>query len=331
MKYTDEETITQIVRRGNIIRDRRNHGRLCALGGLSVGLAIALIVALVTGGGFRSGNKVAPGGEIAAVETTQAPKAESMTQELAQNPGGESGSEDGQLPGGTPIVGDDPGGDIPGDTPIVGPGGSALPPDIPQQAEKIWIDKPWEIEASAASVLKLETYDAKGERICSGSGFVVYDRRFLVTARHVVVNMDHIVATTDWGDTFEVRDVIAVDSEQDIAVCRIPEEVELPPLTANDNIPTRGDRVVAIGSQFGVVNLITDGMLSGYWVSGDVDRLLFTAPVASGSSGGPLFDDHGKVIGVVSGTYDGGQNLNFAVPITRVYTLIESEMEVKKE
>ena len=316
MKYTDEETITQIVRRGNIIRDRRNHGRLCALGGLSVGLAIALIVALLTGVGFRIGNKGAPGDDLAVAATTQASGMENTTQEFAQNPGGESGSEDGLLPGDTPNVGGDPAG---------------LPPDMPQQAEKAWIDKPWELETAAASVLKLETYDARGERICSGSGFVIYDRRFLVTARHVVVNMDHMVATTDWGETFEVREVIAVDADHDIAVCLIPEDVELTPLNAADTIVTRGERVAAIGSQFGAVNLITTGMLSGYWVSGDVDRLLFTAPVASGSSGGPVFNSRGQVIGVVSGTYDGGQNLNFAVPIAKVYTLIESEMEVNKE
>ena len=340
MKYTDDEAITEIVRRGRVIRDRRNYGRLCMLGGLSVGLAVALFVVLLTGVGFRLRNKGEPGG-VAVVETTVASPGENNTEspetdhnalpeEFANVPGSEDGMSE-MNPGGTPIVGGDPGEDIPGETPGSIPGGSGLPPQMPQQAEKVWIDKPWELEAAAASVLKLETYDATGQRICSGSGFIAFDRRFLITARHVVVNMDHLTATMDWGETFEVREVIAVDADQDIAICRIPEGIEMAPLTVSDTIVTRGEKVAAIGSQFGAVNLITTGMLSGYWTSGDIERILFTAPVASGSSGGPVFNSRGEVIGVVSGTYDGGQNLNFAVPIQRVYTLIESEMEVNEE
>lgn len=79
MKYTDDEAITEIVRRGRVIRDRRNYGRLCALGGLSVGLAVALFVVLLTGVGFRLRNKGEPGG-VAVVETTQASPGESNTE-----------------------------------------------------------------------------------------------------------------------------------------------------------------------------------------------------------------------------------------------------------
>ena len=335
MRYSDDDAIREIVQRGRSVRDRRMYGRMCALGGLSVGLAIALIFVLLFGRGTRIGNN-GGSGDIAMVSTTQASPSEDATKvqgedrpevenptmpvEFAQEPSGEPGSEDAQVPGG----------DIPGGTPNVG-GGNALPPSMAQPGEKIWIDKSWELQAAAMSVMKLETYDAKGERICSGSGFVIYDQQYLVTACHVVVNMDHLVATMDCGRTFEVREVIAVDQEQDIAVLRItefPEEL-IVPLKPVDGISMKGSRVAAIGSQFGVVNMITTGMLSGYWYNGDNDRILFTASVASGSSGGPLFDEYGFVIGVISGTYDGGQNLNLAVPIEKVYRLLESEMEVK--
>ena len=328
MKYSDDEAIREIVQRGRSVRDRRMYGRMCALGGLSVGLAVALIFVLLTGIGVRMGGN-AGSGDIAVVSTTQASPGEEATKtpveestlppvELAEGTEEVSGTEDAQLPGGEPIVGGNP----------------ALPPSMPQPGEKDWIDKGWELEAAAASVLKLDTYDAQGERICTGSGFVIYDQQYLVTAYHVVVNMDHLIATMDWGDTFEVRDVIAVDQELDIAVLRItqlPEEVEIKPLKPVDGKPMRGNKVAAIGSQFGITNMITTGMLSGYWVTGENERILFTAPVASGSSGGPLFGEYGFVIGVISGTYDGGQNLNIAVPIDRVYKLLESEMEVNEE
>lgn len=333
MKYSDDDAIREIVHRGREVRSRRTYGRMCALGGLSVGLAIALIIVLLTGVGVRVGKNGGSGTDVAVVSTTQASPGEEGT----MSPG-EDGTEDNTLPPVELAEGstDDPGsldGAVPGGTPDIG-GNPALPPEMPSVQEKEWIDKSWELEAAAASVLKLETYDAKGERICTGSGFVIFDKQYLVTACHVIVNMDHLVATMDWGDTFEVRDVIAVDQDMDIAVLRItqlPEEVDIMPLQPVDGYPTRGGRVVAIGSQFGITNMITTGILSGYWVTENSDRILFTAPVASGSSGGPLFDKNGKVIGVISGTYDGGQNLNIAVPIERVYTLLESEMEVNEQ
>ena len=92
----------------------------------------------------------------------------------------------------------------------------------------------------------------------------------------------------------------------------------------------RGEKVAAIGSQFGIVNLITLGNVCGSFEMTDATWILFTAPVSSGNSGGPVLNDQGKVIGITAGAYDKGQNMNLAAPIMvakKLYREINAEVE----
>lgn len=188
------------------------------------------------------------------------------------------------------------------------PGGSV------KDGERSFSETPEAIEKAAASVVKLEVYDRFGEKLASGSGFCMFDETVLVTAAHVTANMAYMTATRDDGETFRIDTVIAGSTERDIAICRLPEGVRMTPLPGARGMPLRGEKLVVIGSQFGVVNLATLGNLAKVWESGSGTRLLFTAPVSAGNSGGPVFDSGGNVVGIVSGTYDKGQNMNIAVP-----------------
>ena len=172
----------------------------------------------------------------------------------------------------------------------------------------------YDFETLAASVVKLEVFNAKGDRIGTGSGFAAYDESILITARHVIVNMDHMTATRDDGSTFRINRTIIADEKTDIAICALPEDARLVPLVFAEEMPRRGSDTAVISSQFGIPNLVTKGNVCGYWETGDSEWLVFTAPVSGGSSGGPLFDEKGHVIGIVSGTYEKGQNLNIAAP-----------------
>ncbi len=178
------------------------------------------------------------------------------------------------------------------------------------------------IERCAASVVRLEVYDAAGDKIGTGSGFVAFDPAVLVTARHVIVNMDYMIATRDDGTTFRIDRALDADDAADIALCALPEDANLAPLTVAAGEPLRGDGVVAVGSQFGLVNLVTLGNVCGRWQAEGVDWILFTAPVSAGCSGGPLLNDNNEVIGMIMGTYEKGQNLNLAAPIEAVAALL---------
>lgn len=181
----------------------------------------------------------------------------------------------------------------------------------------------YDIDSLAAGVVRLEVYDADGGYLGTGSGFALGDPAVLVTAAHVLVNMDHMIAYRDDGTSFRVDRALDGDTDSDIAVCLLPEDADLPPLTAATETARRGDDVTVIASQFGLTNLISKGTLCGRWITRDADWLLFTAPVSAGSSGGPVFDAAGAVIGIVTGTYEKGQNLNLAAPIEAALELID--------
>ena len=183
------------------------------------------------------------------------------------------------------------------------------------------------IERCAASVVRLEVYDAGGDKIGTGSGFAAFDPAVLVTARHVIANMAYMIATRDDGTTFRIDRAIDADEAADIALCALPEDANLMPLTVAAGEPLRGDGVVAMGSQFGLVNLVTLGNVCGRWQAEDVDWILFTAPVSAGCSGGPLLNDNNEVIGMIMGTYEKGQNLNLAAPIEAVAALYDSDTD----
>lgn len=196
---------------------------------------------------------------------------------------------------------------------LAGVGGAAESPPL--------TGDPAAIERAAASVVRLEVYDDRGDRIGTGSGFAAFDPVVLVTACHVIVNMDHMIATRDDGAQFRIERAINADEDNDLALCALPEDAGLEPLNLSTEKLMRGAGVVAIGSQFGLINLATIGNVCGIWRTEDTDWILYTAPVSSGSSGGPLLDDGGRVIGIITGTYDKGQLLNLAATAEAASTL----------
>ena len=82
-----------------------------------------------------------------------------------------------------------------------------------------------------------------------------------------------------------------------------------------------GDEVVAIGNPLGLKNTISPGIISGIREMEGFKVFQLTAPISSGSSGGPLFNLYGEVIGVTYSSMIKGQNLNFAIPINDVKLL----------
>ncbi len=90
--------------------------------------------------------------------------------------------------------------------------------------------------------------------------------------------------------------------------------------------PVVGMKVYAIGSPKGLESTFSEGIVSGYRSGSEgLPRLQFSAPVSPGSSGGPLVDETGQVVGVVTALHRGGQNLNFAVPASEVRDFLKGQ------
>ena len=184
-------------------------------------------------------------------------------------------------------------------------------------------DSPENISAASQSVVKLECYDKNGRLYSTGSGFACFADNVIVTNYHVIEgNVYKIVASTETGQSFKVRYVLATDKEKDIALLYTIRSHNLPvlPLGNCDDLK-KGEKVVAIGSPLGLMNSVSTGVFSGFTDENGIQTLQFTAPISSGSSGGALFNDSGEVIGITFASYEAGQNLNLAIPIADVERL----------
>jgi serine protease Do len=149
-----------------------------------------------------------------------------------------------------------------------------------------------------------------------GTGFVVRPDGWIATNFHVVANAAHVSVTTGDGREFEVVEVLGTSPDHDLALVRI-EASGLPALTLGDSEAMRpGDPVVAIGNPLGLEDTVSNGLISAVRTIHQGSNVLqISAPIAPGSSGGPIFNDRGEVIGVATAFMHGGQNLNFGVPI----------------
>lgn len=83
-----------------------------------------------------------------------------------------------------------------------------------------------------------------------------------------------------------------------------------------------GDEVYAVGNPLGLEGTFSRGIVSGIRQIGSETLFQITAPISPGSSGGPILDTRGKVIGVAMATFKGGQSLNFAIPVAYLKSLL---------
>ena len=186
------------------------------------------------------------------------------------------------------------------------------------------------IEAADASVVTIFCYDYDGELAATGSGFVAFDGKTIITNYHVMTSAYTCKISTNQDISYEVSKILCYSKDQDIAILQLAKETGLQPMTLGDsNIIKKGETVVAIGSPLGIKNTVSTGVLSGRLMEDNMDVLQFTAPISSGSSGGALFDNNGNVIGITFASYVDGQNLNLAIPIELAVKLYDNKGAAK--
>ena len=192
-------------------------------------------------------------------------------------------------------------------------------------------DDPEAIAAASQSVVKLNCYDKGGNLYATGSGFACFEDNIIVTNYHVIQdNVYSIKASAEDGTTFEITNVVATDKDRDIAILQTATPHNLTLLQpGNSGTLQKGEKVVAIGSPLGLLNSVSAGVFSGYTNEDGMDVLQFTASISSGSSGGALFNDAGEVLGITYASYEAGQNLNLAIPMTEVERVWNSRTNVR--
>ena len=157
-----------------------------------------------------------------------------------------------------------------------------------------------------------------------GTGFVIRADGWIATNLHVIVGGPRVKVTLADRE-LDVVEVIAASPEHDLAVVRV-EAHGLQVLALGDSDAMRpGDAVVAIGNPMGLENTVSNGLVSARRkFDAGVEVLQISAPIAPGSSGGPIFNDHGEVIGIATAVLEEGQNLNFGMPVRYLASMLKA-------
>ncbi len=192
-----------------------------------------------------------------------------------------------------------------------------LPSAALADAEKIFRE-------NSKAVVVIVSYDSKGNPISQGSGFVIREDGAIVTNYHVISKAAEIKIKA--GDKiFKVQGLLHIDKENDIVMLKADAKGLLSVKTGDINKANVGERLYVISSPQGLENTISDGILSGIReVTPKKKMLQITAPVSSGSSGGPVFNKNGEVIGIATFIVKEAQNLNFAMPVNLIKDKISS-------
>ncbi len=174
------------------------------------------------------------------------------------------------------------------------------------------------------SVVLLVMQDQHHQPVALGSGFFVRPG-IIATNVHVIRGAATGYAKLIGRETkLEIVGVVGLDSAHDLALLSIAGGAA-PPLSVGDSGSMHvGDEVYAVGNPEGLEGTFSDGIVSGIRKIGGERLLQITAPISPGSSGGPVLNANGKVVGVAVATFRGGQNLNFAIPSAYLSTLIAS-------
>lgn len=172
------------------------------------------------------------------------------------------------------------------------------------------------------SAVAVETFDARGEKLSRGSGFFI-DVDRIVTNRHVIEGAYRAEIHSSNGNVYPVKQVLAVDAEGDIALLKIDTPtVPVRPLSLDKTSPQEGESIVVIGNPLGLEGSVTNGIVSAVRDIPTFGRIIqITAPISSGSSGSPVVNMQGQVIGIATLQITGGQSVNFAIPSERISQL----------
>jgi serine protease Do len=154
-----------------------------------------------------------------------------------------------------------------------------------------------------------------------GSGFIIDPTGVIVTNNHVVKDSTSVEVTLSDGTNLKAK-ILGTDPRTDIAVLKVDAGHPLPYIQLGDSAKVApGEWVVAMGNPFGLSGSVTAGIVSALGRNigdGPYDQFIqVDAPINRGNSGGPLFTQDGKAIGMntaILSPSGGSIGIGFAIP-----------------
>ena len=172
------------------------------------------------------------------------------------------------------------------------------------------------------STVLLVMEDSNGQPLSIGSGFFVRDGH-IATNLHVVEGASRGYAKlVGQNEKYDIEGITAIDAERDLVVLKVRSFGPQLVLLGNSDRVQVGETVYAVGNPHGLEGTFSDGIISSIRYVGSSMILQITAPLSPGSSGGPVLNRRGEVIGISVITIRNGQNLNFAIPSSYLLELL---------
>jgi hypothetical protein len=190
--------------------------------------------------------------------------------------------------------------------------------------ERHRLDIPTIARLANGAVVSVVMSDKNNQPVAQGSGFLITPDGDIATNYHVIQEGTSAVIKFPDGAFYLVDGVVAVDKDHDIAIIKA-HGTNFHTVAFGDSDKLQvGEDVVAIGNPLSLESTVSNGIISGMreLEGSDIKFLQITAPISPGSSGGPLFNMMGEVVGITTSHLREGENLNFAIPINRLKALL---------
>lgn len=184
---------------------------------------------------------------------------------------------------------------------------------------------------SSSAVVSIKTKDKDGKEMGMGSGFIISEDGLIVTNFHVMESA-HQVEIKIGDKLFKEASLVKGISNLDIAILKIDaENLPVLPIGDSDNL-VDGQFVIVLGNPVGLERSVSNGIVSAIRSKDDIKVIQMTAPVSPGSSGGPVLNEYGEVVGITTlASFFMAQNLNFAIPINYLNKIFFNENLVSQE
>lgn len=183
-------------------------------------------------------------------------------------------------------------------------------------------DIPSIVEKTKPAVVEIVTFDQQNKPLKTGTGFFVSSDGALLTNFHVISGASSIVAKTPTGAAYFLKNVVATSESDDVAKLQFL-ATDVSYLTLGSSLKTvEGQHILVIGNPEGLEGTVSDGIISAFRSNRSLIQI--TAPISPGSSGSPVLDETGQVIGMATLVSKEGQNLNFAISAEAINKAIQS-------
>ena len=172
------------------------------------------------------------------------------------------------------------------------------------------------VKRTKPAIVKIVAIDEQVSPTELGTGFFISPDGLVVTNFHVIRSAASLAAINNSGALFLFEKIVAEPTGVDLAILKFRAN-DVPFLRLGDSTDkVEGEKVIVIGNPSGFLGTVSEGVISGFRENRYLIQI--TAPISHGSSGSPVMDENGQVIGVATWLRELGQNSNLAIAVEKV-------------